>query len=61
MRYSLLLPFLMNSQLITRLKKEVQFLKEELAIATGEQRSEGLTPHEIQRYSLHVYICTSYI
>ncbi|XP_066531447.1 kinesin-like protein KIF6 isoform X2 [Hoplias malabaricus] len=35
--------------LIARLKKEVQCLKEELAMVTGEQRNDELTPEEIQR------------
>lgn len=34
-------------QMIIRLQKEVQDLKEELAIATGEQRTEALTEEEL--------------
>lgn len=37
-------------QLIVRLKKEIQCLKEELALVTGEQRSDKLTQEEIQQY-----------
>ncbi|XP_026800060.3 kinesin-like protein KIF6 isoform X2 [Pangasianodon hypophthalmus] len=37
------------SLLIIRLKKEIQGLKEELAMVTGEQRSDDLTQEEIQR------------
>ncbi|XP_029317068.1 kinesin-like protein KIF6 [Cottoperca gobio] len=35
--------------LIARLKREIQSLKEELAMVTGEQRDEQLTVEEIQR------------
>uniref|UniRef100_A0A9J7YJG8 Kinesin-like protein n=1 Tax=Cyprinus carpio carpio TaxID=630221 RepID=A0A9J7YJG8_CYPCA len=35
--------------LIVRLKKEIQCLKEELALVTGEQRSDKLTQEEIQQ------------
>ncbi|KAG5265447.1 hypothetical protein AALO_G00242590 [Alosa alosa] len=42
--------------LITRLKKEVQTLKDELAMITGEQRSDVLTPHEIQRLQEQVKV-----
>ncbi|KAI7804178.1 putative kinesin-like protein KIF6-like [Triplophysa rosa] len=35
--------------LIVRLKKEIQSLKEELALVTGEQRSDELTQEEIQK------------
>ncbi|XP_017546239.1 kinesin-like protein KIF6 isoform X1 [Pygocentrus nattereri] len=34
--------------MIARLKKEIQLLKEELAMVTGEQRHDELTPEEIQ-------------
>ncbi|XP_075060521.1 kinesin-like protein KIF6 isoform X2 [Mixophyes fleayi] len=34
---------------IVRLKKEIQALKDELALITGEQRTTDLTPEEIQR------------
>ncbi|KAL6477444.1 hypothetical protein MHYP_G00132790 [Metynnis hypsauchen] len=34
--------------MIARLKKEIQLLKEELAMVTGEQRNDELTPEEIQ-------------
>ncbi|KAF5896227.1 kinesin-like protein KIF6, partial [Clarias magur] len=37
------------SLLIIRLKKEIRCLKEELALVTGEQRSDELTQEEIQR------------
>ncbi|XP_058254853.1 kinesin-like protein KIF6 [Hemibagrus wyckioides] len=37
------------SLMIIRLKKEIQCLKEELALVTGEQRSDELTQEEIQR------------
>lgn len=36
--------------LVERLRKEIALLKEELAIVTGEQRSEALTEDEINRY-----------
>jgi kinesin family protein 6/9 len=35
--------------LIARLKQQVQQLKEELAMATGEQRTDNLTEEEINR------------
>ncbi|XP_062863067.1 kinesin-like protein KIF6 isoform X2 [Trichomycterus rosablanca] len=35
--------------LIIRLKKEIQSLKDELALVTGEQRNDELTPDEIRR------------
>ena len=35
--------------MIARLKKEIQQLKDELSMATGEQRSEALTEEELQR------------
>jgi len=35
--------------LAEKLKKEVALLKEELAMATGEQRSDDLTEDEISR------------
>lgn len=41
----------LSLQMIIRLKKEIQCLKEELALVTGEQRSDQLTQEEIQRYS----------
>ncbi len=37
-------------QLIVHLKKEIQSLKEELALVTGGQRSDKLTQEEIQQY-----------
>lgn len=36
--------------LIARLKREVQQLKEELAMATGEQRTDNLSEEDISRY-----------
>ncbi len=38
--------------MITKLKKEVQALKEELAMATGEQRTDDLTDEDLERYEL---------
>lgn len=35
--------------LIARLKREVQQLKEELAMATGEQRTDNLSEEDISR------------
>ena len=35
--------------MILRLKKEVQSLKDELNLVTGEQRTDELTPEEIHR------------
>lgn len=35
--------------LIQKLKREVQSLKEELALATGEQRTDALTDEELDR------------
>ena len=35
--------------LLARLKQQVQQLKEELAMATGEQRTDNLTEEEINR------------
>ena len=35
--------------MIAKLKGEIQRLKEELAMATGEQRTDQLTEEEIQR------------
>uniref|UniRef100_A0AAQ4Q628 Kinesin family member 6 n=1 Tax=Gasterosteus aculeatus aculeatus TaxID=481459 RepID=A0AAQ4Q628_GASAC len=40
--------------LIARLKREIQSLKEELAMLTGEQRDEQLTGEEIQRLEVLV-------
>ena len=40
----------MYFQLIARLKREIQSLKEELAMVTGEQRDDQLTVEEIQKY-----------
>ncbi|XP_073725556.1 kinesin-like protein KIF6 isoform X1 [Misgurnus anguillicaudatus] len=37
-----------SALLIIHLKKEIQSLKEELALVSGEQRSDELTPEEIQ-------------
>lgn len=37
-------------QLIARLKREIESLKEELAMVTGEQRDNELTVDEIQKY-----------
>lgn len=34
-------------QVIARLQKEVQELRDELALATGEQRTEALTEAEL--------------
>ncbi|CAG2221785.1 KIF6_9 [Mytilus edulis] len=44
--------------LIARLKKEVQQLKEELAMATGEQRTDSLTEEELSRckYAVDNYL-----
>jgi len=35
--------------MIIKLKKEVQTLKDDLAMVTGEQRSDDLTQEEIER------------
>ena len=37
-------------QLIARLKREIESLKEELAMVTGQQRDGQLTAEEIQKY-----------
>lgn len=37
-------------QVIVRLKKEIQLLREELAMLTGEQREGQLAEDEIQKY-----------
>ncbi|XP_067222984.1 kinesin-like protein KIF6 [Chanodichthys erythropterus] len=42
--------------LIGRLKKEIQSLKEELALVTGEQRSDKLTQEEIQQLEKQVNV-----
>lgn len=42
-------------QLIERLKREIQSLKEELAMVTGEQRDDQLTEGEIQKYVASTY------
>ncbi|KAM8945378.1 kinesin-like protein KIF6 [Pelodytes ibericus] len=42
--------------MIVRLKKEIQTLKDELVLVTGEQRMEDLTPEEIQRLEEHLQI-----
>lgn len=42
-------------QVIARLKREVQSLKEELAMVTGEQKNEKLTVEEIQKYVTSLY------
>ena len=53
--------FLCVFQLIVRLKREIQSLKEELVMMTGEQRDDQLTVEEIQKYvtlcSLILHIC----
>lgn len=36
--------------MIQKLKREVQTLKEELALATGEQRTDALTDEELDRW-----------
>lgn len=36
--------------MVERLKREVALLKEELSMATGEQRTDALTEEEINRY-----------
>lgn len=36
--------------LVEKLKREIVLLKEELAMVTGEQRTEALTEAEVQRY-----------
>lgn len=41
--------FLFAFQLIARLKREIQFLKEELALVKGEQRDDQLTVEEIRK------------
>lgn len=43
-------------QLIERFKREIQSLKEELAMVTGEQREDQLTAEEIQKYVPSVYL-----
>lgn len=43
-------------QLIARLKREIQSLKEELAMVTGEQRDDQLTVEEIQKYVTSIYL-----
>jgi len=35
--------------MVEKLKKEIALLKEELAMATGEQRTDALTPEQIER------------
>ncbi|XP_067312130.1 kinesin-like protein KIF6 [Pseudorasbora parva] len=42
--------------MIVRLKKEIQSLKEELALVTGEQRSDKLTQQEIQQLEEQVNV-----
>lgn len=42
--------FLCVFQLIARLKREIESLKEELAMVTGEQRDDQLTVEEIHTY-----------
>jgi len=37
-------------KLIVRLKKEIESLKKELALVTGEQRRDKLNQEEIQQY-----------
>lgn len=44
--------FLCKLQLIARLKQEVQSLKEELTMLTGEERDGQLTMEEIKKYVL---------
>nr|XP_055027344.1 kinesin-like protein KIF6 [Misgurnus anguillicaudatus] len=44
-----------SALLIIHLKKEIQSLKEELALVSGEQRSDELTPEEIQKYKAAGY------
>lgn len=41
--------------IIQKLKREIQQLKEELAMATGEQRTDDLSEEDLQRY----YTCMS--
>lgn len=38
--------------MVARLKQQVQDLKEELAMATGEQRDDELTPEEQEKLGL---------
>ena len=42
--------------MVERLKREVALLKEELSMATGEQRTDALTEEEINRYYPTVYL-----
>ena len=46
----LTLLFVCVFQLIARLKREIQSLKEEVAMVTGQQRDDQLTVEEIQKY-----------
>ena len=41
--------------MVERLKREVALLKEELSMATGEQRTDALTDEDINRYDPTVY------
>lgn len=38
--------------LVEKLKKEMALLKEELAMVTGEQRSDELTEHDVNRLAV---------
>lgn len=38
-------------QMIIRLKKEIQSLKDQLSMVTGEHRNDELTAEEIQKYA----------
>ena len=42
--------------MVERLKREVALLKEELSMATGEQRTDALTEEDINRYYPTVYL-----
>ena len=44
--------------MILKLKKEVQSLKDELSLVTGEQRTDLLTDEEIERFVRRCYLCS---
>ena len=47
--------------MIQKLKREIQQLKEELAMATGEQRTDELTDEDLERSVIPRLICITYV
>ena len=47
--------------MVARLKQQVQELKDELAMATGEERTDQLTDEEMAKWVVEVFMSTLHV